>query len=72
MRATYRPAPAPPGRIEWLVVAAPAGLGGDGELTLCLQDRRSARAEAADRLRDVRQRWAAAARVGHGTLEIGA
>jgi hypothetical protein len=72
MRATYVPAPAAVVGVERLVVTAPAGLVGDGELTLYLTGHRRLRAVLpAGQLRDVLRRWAAAARAGLGELEIG-
>jgi len=72
LRATYVPDPAAPAGVERLVVTAPAGLAGDGELTLYLTGHRRLRAVLpAGKIRDVLRRWAAAARDGLGELEIG-
>jgi hypothetical protein len=72
MRATYTPDSAERMGIERLVVTAPAGLAGGGELTLYLTGHRRLRAPLpAGQLRDVLRRWAAAARTGQGDLEIG-
>jgi hypothetical protein len=72
MRATYVPDPATTVGVERLVVTAPAGLAGGGELTLYLMGHRRLRtALPAGQLRDVLRRWAAAARDGKGDLEIG-
>jgi hypothetical protein len=73
IRAIYRPDPAAMPGVARVVVTAPAGLAGGGELTLHLRDGRAVRAALpAGQLRDVLRRWAAAARVGQGDLEIGA
>jgi len=72
MRATYTPAPAAAAGVERLVATAPAGLAGDGEVTLYLTGHRRLRAALpAGQLRDVLRQWAAAARAGQGDLEIG-
>ena len=72
MRATSAPAPAAAVGVEHLVVTAPAGLAGDGELTLSLPGRRRLRAALpAEHIRDVLRRWAAAARDCQSELEIG-
>jgi hypothetical protein len=72
MRATYTPDSAATVGVQRLVVAAPAGLAGDGDLTLYLTGHRRLRAPLpAEQLRDVLRRWAAAARAGQGDLEIG-
>ena len=71
MRATYVPDPASTVRVERLVLSAPVGLMGDGELTLYLPGRRRLRGIVpARQRRDLMRRWAAAAHAGKGVLLI--
>ena len=72
MRATYVPAPAAALGVERLVLDAPAGLAGGGEVTVYLRSRRRVRAAIpAGQVRDVLRRWGGAAQAGLGELVIG-
>jgi hypothetical protein len=72
MRATYVPDPAAAVGLERLVLTAPVGLAGEGELTLCFKDGRRVQTRLpGGQLRDVLRQWAAAVRAGRGELEVG-